>query len=59
MRLRLLLFALLAATVAFAIRTLAADAEVKGTLAADGEPALVFVSAHKGTALANQEVKAP
>ena len=36
--------------------TLAADAEVKGTYLGDGKPAaLAFVSAHKGTTLADKE----
>jgi hypothetical protein len=56
MRLRFLLFALLTATATFAIRTLAADAEVKGTFVGNGKPAaLAFVSAQKSKSLADKE----
>ena len=57
MRLRLIFFALLGLTVAFATRAAAAaDAEVKGTFNGDGKPAtLAFVTAYKDTKLADKE----
>ena len=57
MRLKLFLFAL-GTVVAFSTRALAADSEVKGTFVGNGKPAaLAFVSASKGSALADKETE--
>lgn len=56
MRLRFSLFATLVAGIAFCPQLRGADAEVKGSFTGAGKAAkLAFVSAHKGTTLADKE----